>query len=184
MRMVCHGLRVCRIVGSRAPFTALIHLDTNHCHLTADPPSTASSCPTMSGKAPPRAPRALLHSFPPSVASTAPGNPTNPRLGATPPTGPRSLVSGQRPPPQGPKALAAKSNANNQHIQPNAISLPASPGPPPVPSARSVSSQKGKQVDVVAGLSLLSHGVGSSSSFEVKCSRLGVGGSVSSLLFP
>ncbi|KAH9854604.1 hypothetical protein C2E23DRAFT_817177 [Lenzites betulinus] len=53
----------------------------------------------MSGKAPPRAPRALLNSLPGSSAianaSTTPGASSTSRIGATPPTGPRSLVNAQ-----------------------------------------------------------------------------------------
>ena len=75
------------------------------------------SC-SMSRKAPPRGPRALLASLPLSgpAASTQP-QPQQPRnalpsssatrFGAAPPTGPRSLTNGVYPkqPPQGPKHL-------------------------------------------------------------------------------
>ncbi|KAI0340456.1 hypothetical protein BDW22DRAFT_1486284 [Trametopsis cervina] len=101
----------------------------------------------MSGKAPPRAPRALLHTFQASGVSSQPANPSNPRLGATPPTGPRSLVSQQRPLPQGPKAsLTAKPYVNGQVSPSNDSASPAVPTPPTGPSAR-YTSYKGKQVD-------------------------------------
>src|ERR1700722_6565383 len=51
----------------------------------------------MSGRAPPRGPRALvgsvLHSLPAATASSSSQSPTK-RVGATPPTGPRSLING------------------------------------------------------------------------------------------
>ncbi|KAF8892940.1 hypothetical protein BD779DRAFT_1132659 [Infundibulicybe gibba] len=83
----------------------------------------------MSGKAPPKGPRALRASFHPSSASTsavasgsAPGSSTqqhappanaNKRIGATPPTGPRSLtaqINGGRQLPPGPKSMNGHSS--------------------------------------------------------------------------
>ncbi|KAI0089676.1 hypothetical protein BDY19DRAFT_993248 [Irpex rosettiformis] len=134
------------------------------------PPPTTSSFWTMSGKAPPRAPRALLHSFQPSGSSSQPGNASNPRLGATPPTGPRSLVSQQRPPPQGPKAFLSTKSGHSP--QPNGSVVPAST----VLSAEAnirFSSYKGKQVDVSAGSQ---QPAGSSSSYESQSHQVnGVG---------
>ncbi|KAI0686331.1 hypothetical protein BC835DRAFT_1535777 [Cytidiella melzeri] len=130
----------------------------------------------MSGKAPPRAPRALLHSFTPSGPSNQPTNPTNPRLGAPPPTGPRSLQ--QRLPPLGPKTPAAKPQVNGHPPQPNASVVPAGHAPSTGPSAR-LASYKGKQVD--ASIAQLAQEAGSSSSDEVKCSCSGTWGSPTEL---
>ncbi|TBU22442.1 hypothetical protein BD311DRAFT_144092 [Dichomitus squalens] len=96
----------------------------------------------MSGKAPPRAPRALLNSLHGSAAaaaatssSTPPSAPSNSRIGATPPTGPRSLLNGQA----GSRGRGGKSYVNGHAGVPTG---PAST-PPTGPSAL-----KGKQVDI------------------------------------
>ncbi|TCD64897.1 histone methyltransferase set1 [Steccherinum ochraceum] len=108
----------------------------------------------MSGKAPPRAPRALLSSFPPSAASSSSsqaqassaGPALSSRIGAAPPTGPRSLVinGSVKAPPTGPAATrngVAKSFVNG-HV---AYSTGPSGSTPTGPSLKY--SQKGKQVD-------------------------------------
>ena len=167
-----------RIIAGRSGLAALSHLATQPPPFPPRiPAATSSSCSTMSGKAPPRAPRALLHSFQPSGSSTQPGSSSNPRLGATPPTGPRSLVSQQRPPPQGPKAFLSSKNAHS--TLPNGSSASSSTAPAAEANSR-LPSSKGKQVQVSAGTQELT---ASSSSNEVKCSCQGVRGSVSSLSF-
>ncbi|KAF8556560.1 hypothetical protein OG21DRAFT_592712 [Imleria badia] len=96
----------------------------------------------MSGKAPPRGPRALLSSLPtPASASqtstsvpstsTSPGSSSS-KIGAHPPTGPRSLVNGVPTQPR------AKPLVNGY--------LPTSPSILHAPLAPR-SSQKGKQVE-------------------------------------
>ncbi|KAI0797389.1 hypothetical protein BC629DRAFT_267832 [Irpex lacteus] len=125
----------------------------------------------MSGKAPPRAPRALLHTFQPSGASTQAGNPSNPRLGATPPTGPRSLVNQHRAPPQGPKAFLTSKTSHPP--QPNGSHVPA----PPSEASAKFMSHKGKQVDLFANSSQSILDAEEASSYEVKCSYQGARGS-------
>ncbi|PSR81754.1 hypothetical protein PHLCEN_2v6263 [Hermanssonia centrifuga] len=100
----------------------------------------------MSGKAPPRAPRALLNSLVAgSSASVAqpPNAPSSSRLGAAPPTGPRSLSSRHVPAHIPPKGSPPKPYVNG-HGSPPAGSAGA-PAPPTGPSARF--SHKGKSVD-------------------------------------
>ncbi|KAK7683867.1 hypothetical protein QCA50_013245 [Cerrena zonata] len=101
----------------------------------------------MSGKAPPRAPRALLHSLAASSSSATPSQPSpttasSSRLGATPPTGPRSLTNARVhiQAPKGPRADTL-TNGVNGHV------APAGPSPPTGPSA-SRYSQKGKHVEI------------------------------------
>ena len=104
----------------------------------------------MSGKAPPRAPRALLNSLGTSAAAGSSATPSQPspstasssRLGATPPTGPRSLAIGRAPPqaPKGPRADTL-TNGVNGHV------ASSGPSPPTGPSA-SRYSQKGKHVEI------------------------------------
>ncbi|CAL1709865.1 unnamed protein product [Somion occarium] len=99
----------------------------------------------MSGKAPPRAPRALLNSLAASAtaSSATPGPPSGPaasssKLGAAPPTGPRSLLNVRTiHAPKGPRA----DGFANGHV-----ASTASASPPTGPSARY--SQKGKQVEI------------------------------------
>ncbi|OCH94594.1 hypothetical protein OBBRIDRAFT_769324 [Obba rivulosa] len=100
----------------------------------------------MTGKAPPRAPRALLNSLAASAASSSatasatnasPSQPAS-RIGATPPTGPRSLVNGTR------TNRGGKPYVNGHSAIPTG---PAAISPPTGPSGRF--SQKGKQADGV-----------------------------------
>lgn len=115
------------------------------------PPCSPSSSPAMSGKAPPRAPRALLNSLAASAATgSSSATPTQPspstasssRLGATPPTGPRSLTNARVhiQAPKGPRADGL-TNGVNGHV------AAAGPSPPTGPSA-SRYSQKGKHVEI------------------------------------
>ncbi|KAJ3474647.1 hypothetical protein NLI96_g12340 [Meripilus lineatus] len=108
----------------------------------------------MSGKAPPRAPRALLNSLnaSSSSASTSTATPSQPipsssssssRLGATPPTGPRSLTNPQRQ--LHPQRQPLSKPFLNGHVAIPTGPAAATPSLPTGPSARY--SQKGKQVD-------------------------------------
>ncbi|KAM5545913.1 hypothetical protein V8D89_000039 [Ganoderma adspersum] len=94
----------------------------------------------MSGKAPPRAPRALLNSLHGSSAAAAsassssnPSTSSASRIGATPPTGPRSLLNGQ---------AGARGRGGKPYVNGHA-GIPT--GPAVAPSAF-----KGKQVDIDA----------------------------------
>lgn len=115
---------------------------------------------TMSGKAPPRGPRALLgslqhlqqnqsassSSLPPNllpIPQTPQASPTSlsatpiKRIGAAPPTGPRSLTNGRQPPP-GPKLLL------NGRSSPTSGSPNIPTGPHALQSNRHPISIKGK----------------------------------------
>ncbi|PPQ66794.1 hypothetical protein CVT24_008703, partial [Panaeolus cyanescens] len=117
----------------------------------------------MSGKAPPKGPRALLgqtqgaassssssYSHPPahsqqqqrSSSTQPPANPAS-RIGATPPTGPRSLQgnANSRPPPPGPKSLI---NGHSSHNNTAVNGL----GPHALQTNRHPISIKGKKRDV------------------------------------
>lgn len=111
----------------------------------------------MSGKEPPRAPRALLHTFGSAAASaasstttsatassiaSAPAGPS--RIGGIPPTGPRSLVNGH----SHSSHPALRVPARGKPFVNGHGALPAGPAaisPPTGPSARF--SHKGKQVE-------------------------------------
>ncbi|KAF8958959.1 hypothetical protein BDZ97DRAFT_1761764 [Flammula alnicola] len=126
----------------------------------------------MSGKAPPKGPRALLgtqagpsgpassssslanahsvaqqppaHPQPPRAPQSAlPPNP-NSRIGATPPTGPRSLQANNhsRPPPPGPKHLLNGHSHHSSSGGPNGL------GPHALQSNRHPISIKGKKRDI------------------------------------
>ncbi|KAJ7788094.1 hypothetical protein B0H14DRAFT_269608 [Mycena olivaceomarginata] len=106
--------------------TRLDH-NTAHSDQTA---STASTTPGpaghMSGKAPPRGPRALLgqsQAQPPQP----PDGPATKRIGAVPPTGPRSLTNGFT------SAKSRTSLVNGRKPQTNGFSPSPSPPPPPPP---------------------------------------------------
>ncbi|KAH7907814.1 hypothetical protein BJ138DRAFT_438844 [Hygrophoropsis aurantiaca] len=103
----------------------------------------------MSGKAPPRGPRALLGSLAagPSTpqpsssiasTSTSPGA-VNSKIGAAPPTGPRSLLNGipSHSRNQAPSKPFANGHAPSSSAGPSTISAPTGPR----------ASQKGKQVE-------------------------------------
>ncbi|KIJ63613.1 hypothetical protein HYDPIDRAFT_188400, partial [Hydnomerulius pinastri MD-312] len=109
----------------------------------------------MSGKAPPRGPRALLSSLPttaatssasqasPSTASTStsPGGPSH-KIGAAPPTGPRSLLNGiptqpRSKPTTKPLVNGYSSSSSSPPSAPSIINAPTGPR----------SSQKGKQAE-------------------------------------
>ncbi|KIO11457.1 hypothetical protein M404DRAFT_20137 [Pisolithus tinctorius Marx 270] len=133
----------------------------------------------MSGKAPPKGPRALLSSLPAAsssaststvASSTSPGTASS-KIGAPPPTGPRSLLNGV---PTQPRAYSpTKPLTNGVASSPTVGSSPndpAAPGP----------SQKGKQVDL--GWSSL----GVSSAFlilEVTLTRVAVSAIVSLIAY-
>ncbi|EKM57176.1 uncharacterized protein PHACADRAFT_142398 [Phanerochaete carnosa HHB-10118-sp] len=97
----------------------------------------------MSGKAPPRAPRALLNSFVPSAGSSTAAQPSNApsssRLGATPPTGPRSLT-------QRASTILQPPTAPSKYVNGHSVfpSGPAGGAPPKGPSAM---RNKGKQFE-------------------------------------
>lgn len=143
------------------------------------PPSSLSVLPldvvvvqpsaTMSGKAPPRGPRALLCSLqqhqqgqpssssspsviPPSLPQTPHSSPTTlstspaNRIGAAPPTGPRSLTNGRQPPPPGPKQLL------NGRSSPTIGSSGIPTGPHALQSNRHPISIKGKITDKPTGV--------------------------------
>ncbi|OBZ76712.1 hypothetical protein A0H81_03228 [Grifola frondosa] len=101
----------------------------------------------MSGKAPPRAPRALLNSLAGSAvassSATVPSASTSTRIGAAPPTGPRSLVNGNVP--AGPSALRGGRGKPYVNGYGGIPTGPAAATPPTGPSPRY--SQKGKQVE-------------------------------------
>ncbi|KAL4250990.1 Histone-lysine N-methyltransferase, H3 lysine-4 specific [Abortiporus biennis] len=111
----------------------------------------------MSGKAPPRAPRALLNSLTAQqaaqgaasatngqISSTVPSAPSSSRLGATPPTGPRSLTNARFPASQAQRSGPSKPFVNGH------VAIPTGPAaassPPTGPSGKY--SLKGKQVEV------------------------------------
>lgn len=130
----------------------------------------------MSGKAPPTGPRALLGSMAASsVASSSSSStshqgsqslqPTRPqaatvtlaqnkRIGATPPTGPRSLINGAhaRPPPPGPKSLL--NNGHTGHLNSSAAnsSLPNGLNAHALQSNRHPISIKGKKPETGSGV--------------------------------
>lgn len=129
---------------------------------------------TMSGKAPPTGPRALLGSlqqhqqYQTASSSSQPLNPPLPpqpqtpqsspitlsatpvkRIGAVPPTGPRSLTNGRQPPPC-PKQLL------NGRTSPTNSSLTMSTGPHALQSNRHPISIKGKIPDKPAGVRQIS----------------------------
>jgi histone-lysine N-methyltransferase SETD1 len=124
---------------------------------------------TMSGKAPPRGPRALLGSLPQlqqnqtasssSQSTNPPPQPQTPqssptalsatpvkRIGAVPPTGPRSLTNGRQPPPPGPKQLL------NGRSSPTSSSPIIPTGPHALQSNRHPISIKGKIPDKPSGV--------------------------------
>lgn len=141
-------LRACKLTDVHAAPTLNKSL-ANHHHLFIllfFLHSSALPRLVMSGKAPPRAPRALLNSLVAgSSASVAqpPNAPSSSRLGAAPPTGPRSLSSRHVPAHIPPKGSPPKPYVNG-HGSPPAGSAGA-PAPPTGPSARF--SHKGKSVD-------------------------------------
>ncbi|KAI0943146.1 hypothetical protein AcV7_002374 [Taiwanofungus camphoratus] len=105
----------------------------------------------MSGKAPPRAPRALLNSLAGSAAASSssatassaspPSAPASTRIGGVPPTGPRSLVNGHSAAGQ----AALRGGRGKPYVNGHSA-FPAGPGavsPPTGPR----SLQKGKQVE-------------------------------------
>ncbi|KIP04033.1 hypothetical protein PHLGIDRAFT_212719 [Phlebiopsis gigantea 11061_1 CR5-6] len=92
----------------------------------------------MSGKAPPRAPRALLGSLVPSAGSSSASQPSASRLGATPPTGPRSLTQRVNVPIQPPKAPKYV-NGHSTHPSGSAGTVP--------PTGPSALRNKGKQLE-------------------------------------
>lgn len=110
----------------------------------------------MSGKAPPRGPRALLNSLPAGSASPASTSSQPPSSAPTSPakkipTGPRSLTNGMHnvSPPTGPSRGIKSSPLVNVHVNaPAGPSTFTAKAPPTGPSALlGRLSDKGKQVD-------------------------------------
>ena len=146
-----------RTLRGRCRLTHDHHLCHDSPPLPSLPSPSLSLCPSMSGKAPPRAPRALLNSIhasstaAASPSSATPGASAASRLGATPPTGPRSLLNGQ----------AGRGRGGKPYVNGHAgiPTGPAAASPPTGPSAL-----KGKQVDVPWAQQGGSSGVGAPSS--------------------
>ncbi|KAG6331507.1 hypothetical protein ID866_7581 [Astraeus odoratus] len=105
----------------------------------------------MSGKAPPRGPRALLSTLPASssashaststaaASSSSSTSPTS-KIGAPPPTGPRSLLNGIPTQPRGHPSTKPLANG----FAPSSSSASSTLNPPAAPR----SAQKGKQAEV------------------------------------